>query len=51
MGLLLILLLVLLCLGGLPMWGHGGLGYGWWPSGTLGLLLIVLLVLVLSGRL
>lgn len=49
MGLILIVLLVLLCVGGLPTWGYHGYGYG--PSGVGGILLVVLVVLLLMGRL
>lgn len=49
----LIVLLVLFCLGGLPAFGvwHGDYVYGYWPSGLGGLVLIVLIVLLLTGRL
>ena len=48
MYLVLILLLVLLTVGGLPTWGYHS--YGYVPSGTLGLVLLVILILVLVGR-
>lgn len=46
---ILIVLLVLALLGGLPAFGFHGHGYG--PSGIVGLLLILLVVLLLTGRL
>ena len=46
--LLLIVLLVLL-VGGLPTWPHSK-SWGYFPSGGLGLLLVILLVLMLTGR-
>jgi hypothetical protein len=46
-----LLVLVLLVVFGLPAWPHHGLGLGWWPSGGLGLVLLIVLVLVLAGRL
>jgi Protein of unknown function (DUF3309) len=51
MGLVLIILVIFLLLGGLPqVSGHWhNLGYG--PAGLGGLLLIILLVLLLTGRL
>ncbi len=49
-GTILLILLVLLLIGALPTWPYSG-GWGYFPSGGLGLVLIVLLVLVLSGRL
>lgn len=46
---ILIALLILFLLGALPTWGHSRTwGYG--PSGGLGLAVIVLVVLLLSGR-
>jgi Protein of unknown function (DUF3309) len=45
----LLLILVLLVLGALPTWPYSS-GWGYYPSGGLGLLLIILLILVLMGR-
>jgi Protein of unknown function (DUF3309) len=45
-----LILLVLLLVGALPTWPYSS-GWGYYPSGGLGLVLIVLLVLFLSGRL
>jgi hypothetical protein len=47
MYLILIILLVLLIFGA-PTWGYHT--YGWGPSGVVGLILVVLLILVLLGR-
>jgi hypothetical protein len=49
MGLLLVIILVLFLFGGLPNWGYHSYGYA--PSGMVGVLLIVLVVLLLTGRL
>jgi hypothetical protein len=49
-GTILLILLVLVLLGALPTWPYST-GWGYYPSGGLGLVLIVLLVLVVSGRL
>jgi len=49
MNLVLLILLILLVVGALPTWGYHNFGYG--PSGVGGLLLIILLVLLLTGRL
>jgi hypothetical protein len=49
-GTILLILLVLLLIGALPTWPYSG-GWGYYPSGGLGLVLIVLLVLVVMGRL
>ena len=46
---ILIIILVLLLVGALPSWPHSA-AWGYGPSGLLGVLLIVLLVLVLMGR-
>jgi hypothetical protein len=50
LGTILLILLVLLLLGALPTWPYST-GWGYYPSGGLGLVLIVLVVLVFSGRL
>lgn len=49
MSLLLLIVLVVLVLGGLPNWGYHQYGYG--PSGIGGLLLIILIIMLLTGRL
>lgn len=46
---LLLIVLLLLVFGGLPNWGYHQYGYG--PSGIGGLLLIILVVMLFSGRL
>lgn len=49
---LLIIVLIVLLIGGLPVWPHmANLNYGYIPSGSIGLILIVLLILLLMGRL
>jgi hypothetical protein len=49
LGTILLIVLVLLLVGALPAWPYSG-GWGYYPSGGLGLVLIILLVLVVSGR-
>ncbi len=49
LGTILLIVLVLLLLGALPAWPYST-GWGYYPSGGLGLLLVVLLVLVVTGR-
>jgi Protein of unknown function (DUF3309) len=50
MYLILVILLILLLVGALPTWPYSS-GWGYYPSGGLGLILIiVLLVLLLGGR-
>ena len=50
LGTVLLVLLVLLVIGALPRWEHSR-SWGYMPSGGLGLIVIVLLILVLMGRL
>ncbi|MEO6846511.1 MAG: DUF3309 domain-containing protein [Chthoniobacterales bacterium] len=45
----LLVLLILLLLGALPTWPYSA-GWGYYPSGGLGLVVIILLVLALAGR-
>ena len=47
---ILIIVLVLLLLGAVPAWPYSR-GWGYGPSGIVGLLLIVLIVMALTGRL
>jgi len=49
MRLLLLIVVILLVLGALPTWPYSA-GWGYYPSGGLGLVLVVLLILVLLGR-
>jgi hypothetical protein len=49
MGTLLIIVLLLLLLGAWPAWPHSR-SWGYYPSGTIGLVLVILLVLALLGR-
>jgi hypothetical protein len=49
MSLLILILLVLLLVGALPTWGYSS-GWGYGPSGTLGLILIIVLIFALMGR-
>ena len=46
---LLLIILILLLLGALPLWPYSS-GWGYFPSGGLGLLLIILLVVLLVRR-
>ena len=49
MGIILLILLILLLLGGLPRWGYSQ-GWGYGPSGLIGTILVIYLILVLLGR-
>jgi hypothetical protein len=48
-GTILIVLLVLFLIGALPTWNHSR-SWGYYPSGGLGLALVVVVVLLLFGR-
>lgn len=50
MNLVLIVILILLLVGALPHYPYS-VGWGYYPSGGIGLLVIVLLILLLTGRL
>jgi hypothetical protein len=46
---ILLVLLILLVVGALPTWGHSR-SWGYGPSGIGGVLIIILIVLLLTGR-
>jgi hypothetical protein len=48
--LILLIVLILAVLGSVPLWPYSA-GWGYGPSGGLGVILVILLVLVLMGRL
>jgi len=45
----LLVILILLLIGALPTWPHSS-GWGYYPSGGLGLIVIILIILLLMGR-
>jgi hypothetical protein len=47
---ILLIILVILVLGALPTWPYSA-GWGYYPSGGLGLLLLIVLVLAVLGKL
>ncbi len=49
LGTILLIVLILLLLGALPSWPYSR-GWGYYPSGISGVLLIVVIVLLLTGR-
>jgi hypothetical protein len=49
LGTVLLVVLVLLLLGVIPSWPHSR-GWGYGPSGILGVILIIVLILFLTGR-
>jgi hypothetical protein len=49
LGTILIVILVLMLVGVIPTWPHSR-SWGYYPSGAVGVLLIILVVLLLTGR-
>ena len=49
MGTILFIVLILLLIGALPTWPYSS-GWGYYPSGGIGLVLLIIVVLVLLGR-
>lgn len=49
MGTILIIILILLLIGSVPRWGYSR-GWGYAPSGLLTLILLIVIILVLTGR-
>jgi uncharacterized protein DUF3309 len=50
MSTILLIVLILLLVGALPAWPYSS-GWGYWPSGGLGLILLILIILALTGHL
>lgn len=50
MGTILLVILIVILVGALPTWPYSG-GWGYYPSGGLGLVVLILVVLLLMGRL
>ncbi|WP_082979822.1 DUF3309 family protein [Labrys sp. WJW] len=46
---ILLIILILVLVGALPTWPYSA-GWGYWPSGGLGLVVVIVLLLVLLGR-
>ncbi|MEA3189235.1 MAG: hypothetical protein QOD99_3065, partial [Chthoniobacter sp.] len=49
MSTIILILLILLLLGALPTWPHSR-SWGYFPSGGLGLVVLIIIILVLMGR-
>lgn len=49
MGTILLIILILLLLGALPTWPYSA-GWGYYPSGGLGLILLIVIILLVMGR-
>jgi hypothetical protein len=50
LGTVLLVILVLALIGSLPTWPYSG-GWGYYPSGGLGLVVLILVILLVMGRL
>lgn len=46
---IILIILIVMLIGALPSWPYSG-GWGYYPSGGLGLIVVILLILVLLGR-
>jgi hypothetical protein len=49
LGTILLIILVLMLLGALPTWPHSR-NWGYYPSGGVGLIVLILIILLLMGR-
>lgn len=49
LGTILVVILILMLIGAVPRWGYSS-GWGYGPSGLVGIILIVVLILALTGR-
>jgi hypothetical protein len=49
-GTILVVILILILIGALPAWPHSA-GWGYGPSGGLGLIVLIIVILLLAGRL
>jgi len=50
MGTLLLIILILLLIGALPTWPYSS-GWGYYPSGGVGLIVVIIVILLVAGRL
>jgi hypothetical protein len=50
LGTILLIILILILIGALPTWPYSS-GWGYYPSGGVGLILLIVIVLLLMGRL
>ena len=50
LGTILLIILILILIGALPTWPYSS-GWGYYPSGGLGLVLLIVVILALLGRL
>lgn len=50
MGTILLIILIVLLIGGLPAWPHSA-GWGYYPAGGVGIVLLIVIILLFAGRL
>lgn len=50
LGTILVIVLILVLIGAIPRWGYSS-GWGYGPSGLIGIILIIVLIMALTGRL
>ena len=49
LGTILLIILVLFLIGALPTWPHSR-GWGYYPSGLIGIVLVILIIMLMLGR-
>jgi hypothetical protein len=49
LGTILLIILILILIGALPTWPHSS-GWGYYPSGGIGLIVLILIILLVAGR-
>jgi len=49
LGTILLIILILVLLGSLPTWPYSS-GWGYYPSGGVGLIVVIVIILLLMGR-
>ncbi|HHX4057150.1 membrane protein [Burkholderia contaminans FFH2055] len=49
LGTILIIILILILIGAFPAWPHSR-SWGYWPSSTVGLVVVIVVILVLMGQ-
>jgi Protein of unknown function (DUF3309) len=50
LGTILLIVLILILIGAIPTWGHSK-NWGYGPSGSLGIVIIIVILLLVTGRL
>jgi len=49
LGIVLLVIVILLLIGALPTWPYSS-GWGYYPSGGIGLIIVIIVILLLTGR-